>query len=266
MTALVGYQGQDGIAILTLNRAQQRNAVNAALAADLRDAIARFEADDALRIAVLTGSGDTFCAGMDLKALMAGEGDQILFGQGLFAGFVDAERRKPIIAAVNGAALAGGLEIALACDLIVADEDAVFGLPEVGVGLFAVAGGPFRLARRIPPARALELALTAGRLSAAEGYRLGLVNRLAAPGGAQAEAVALVREIDRNAPLGIAATLRLHRAATAERDQHLFALSQELWREVIASEDAAEGPRAFAEKRPPRWTGRPSPAQRNPDR
>lgn len=255
MSALITYEISDGVAVLTLNRPEQRNSVNAALAADLRDAVARFEDDPAARVGILTGAGKVFCAGMDLKAFLGDEREAILFGENRFAGFVDAPRSKPMIAAVNGAALAGGLEIALACDLIVADDTAVFGLPEVGVGIFAVAGGPFRLARRIPPARALELALTGGRLGAEEARALGLVNRLAKTGDAVSVAQQLAREILCNAPLGVAATLHLSRAATQERDAELFALSETLWPDVAASDDAREGPRAFAEKRPPIWTG-----------
>ncbi|MCU9848240.1 enoyl-CoA hydratase-related protein [Defluviimonas sp. WL0024] len=255
MSGLVQYEARDGVAVLTLDRPEQRNAVNAALAADLRDAVARFEADDAARVGVLAGAGRVFCAGMDLKAFLGGERDAILFAENRFAGFVDAKRTKPMIAAVNGAALAGGLEIALACDLIVAEEGAVFGLPEAGIGIFAVAGGPFRLARRIPPGRALELALTGASLGAEEAKALGLVNRLAPKGEAVAVARALAQEIGRNAPLGVSATLRLTHAALLERDAELFALSEELWPAVAASRDAEEGPRAFAEKRTPKWAG-----------
>lgn len=255
MNGLVRYEVADGIALLTLDRPEQRNAVNAALAADLRAVLAQFEADDTARVGILTGAGRVFSAGMDLKAFLGGEGEAILFGEGRFAGFVDASRTKPMIAAVNGAALAGGLEIALGCDLIVAEEGAMFGLPEVGVGIFAVAGGPFRLARRIPPARAIELALTGRRIGVDEAHALGLINRIAPVGEVVKAAMDLAHEVARNAPLGVAATLRICRAALQERDAELFALSDRLWNTVEASADAAEGPRAFAEKRAPRWTG-----------
>lgn len=255
MTALVTYEVEGGIAVLTLNRPDQRNSINAALADALRDAVNRFEADDEARVGILAGTGRVFCAGMDLKAFLDGEADGILFGENRFAGFVDAARRKPLIACVQGAALAGGLEIALACDMIVAEEGAVFGLPEVNVGIFAVAGGPFRLARRIPPARALELALTGDRIDASEALALGLVNRVAAAGEGLASARQLAQRIAGNAPLGVAASLELVRAAMRDRHEELFRLSEELWPPVAASDDAREGPSAFAEKRAPNWSG-----------
>lgn len=256
MTELVTYETCGATAILTLNRPEQRNSVNAALADALRTAITRFEADPAIRVGLLTGAGPVFCAGMDLKAFLDGEGDAILFGKNRFAGFVLARRTKPMIAAVNGPALAGGFEIALACDMIVAAETAVFGLPEVGVGIFACAGGPFRLARKVPPAKALELSLTGGRITASEGLALGVVNRVVPPDEVLQAALDLADRIGRNAPLGVAATLKLVRAASAADEQELWALSDALWTDIKTSPDAAEGPRAFAEKRPPVWTGK----------
>lgn len=256
MRSHVRYETEGSVAVLTIDRPEQRNAINAAVAEDLRAAVTRFEADTGARVGILAGAGGVFCAGMDLKAFLGGEAEAILFGKNRFAGFVVAQRTKPIIAAVQGAALAGGFEIALACDLIVAEEGAVFGLPEVGVGIFAVAGGPFRLARRIPPAKALELALTAGRMDAAEAHALGLVNRIADKGGVLDAARALAAEIARNAPLGVTATLRLCRAAERQRESELFDYSEELWQAVAASHDAHEGPQAFIEKRTPEWAGK----------
>ncbi len=256
MSELVLYENRDQAAILTLNRPKQRNAINAAMADALRDALNRFEADETARVGILAGAGDVFCAGMDLKAFIDGEGDAVLFGENRFAGFVDATRTKPMIAAVEGPALAGGFELALACDLMVASENALFGLPEVGVGIFACAGGPFRLARRIPPAKAMELALTGHRLSGEDARDIGLVNRLTPPGGALDAAIDVARDIARNAPLGIAATLALIRAALVREEPDLWELSDRLWQDVAASEDATEGPRAFAEKRRPNWQGR----------
>jgi enoyl-CoA hydratase len=249
------YEPRGETAILTLNRPAQRNAVNRELADALRAALARFEADDSARVGILTGAGEVFSAGMDLRAFLDGDGDAILFGEGRFAGFVDAPRSKPIIAAVNGPALAGGCELALACDLIVASDTAFFALPEPAVGIFACAGGPFRLARRIPAARACELALTANRLPAAEAHALGLVNRLAPPGQVLDAALELAARILRNAPRAVAATLALQRAAGAAAERDLWRLSDRLWTEIAATEDAREGPLAFTEKRPPRWTG-----------
>lgn len=255
MTAPVLYEARGPVAILTLNRPVQRNSINPELADALREAVQRFETDPDIRVAILTGAGDAFCAGMDLKAFLQGEGDKILFGPNRFAGFVDAERTKPVIAAVNGPALAGGFEIALACDLIVASDTAFFGLPEVGVGIFAVAGGPFRLARKIPPARALELALTTDRLSASDAHAFGLVNRLVPREQVLEAALDLAARIARNAPLGVAATLAVCRAAAAQGERDLWKLSEQLWPQVAASSDAIEGPRAFTEKQKPVWSG-----------
>lgn len=256
MSDTVLYETRGAVAILTLNRPDQRNSVNLELAEALRAALSRLEADPEIRVAILTGAGAVFSAGMDLKAFLDGDGDAIIFGEGRFAGLIDAPRTKPIIAAVNGPALAGGCELVLACDLVVASETAFFGLPEPGVGIFACAGGPFRLARRIPPGKALELALTADRLSATDAHAFGLVNRLAPPGQLIDTALELANRILRNAPRAVAATLALVRAAGAQAERELWPLNDRLWAEVAASDDATEGPRAFTEKRRPQWTGR----------
>ena len=250
------FETDGALAVITLNRPAQRNCVDAGMADGLRAALERFEADPRLRVAILTGAGKVFCAGMDLAAFLDGQGDAILFGDHRFAGFVDAPRTKPVIAAVEGAALAGGLEIALACDMIVASEGAVFGLPEVGVGLFPVAGGAFRLARKIPAAKALELCLTADRLEARAAHDLGLVNHLAAPGAALAEARKLAARILRNAPLAVSAAYRIGRAAMLVGEAEFWAQSDALWPAVAGSADAREGPSAFKEKRRPVWSGR----------
>lgn len=255
MPDLVGYELCGPVAVLTLNRPDARNAINADMAAALRTAVHRFESDDAARVGILASSGKTFCAGMDLKAFLGGEAEDILEGEGRFAGFVDAERSKPIIAAVEGPALAGGFELALACDFIVASETASFGLPEVGVGIFACAGGTFRLARRIPPAKALELCLTAARISAGEALDLGLLNRLTPPGQAIQAAEDLAQAIAANAPLAVAASLRIGRQAQNMSEQELWGLTDHLWQEVIQTQDAVEGPLSFAEKRKPVWQG-----------
>lgn len=248
---------RDGpVAALTLNRPAQRNCVDARVAAALRDALARIEADPAIRVAVLSGAGKVFCAGMDLKAFAAGEVEDVLFGEGRFAGLVGAERTKPLIAAVHGAALAGGFEIALACDVIVAERDAVFGLPEPGLGLVAGGGGAFRLGVRLPPAKAREILLTGRRIPAPEAEALGLVSALTEPGTAMAAAMDLARRIAANAPLAVAGTLRLARAAEREAEAALWPLNDMVLREMLESEDAAEGARAFAEKRQPAWSGR----------
>ncbi|WP_294607275.1 crotonase/enoyl-CoA hydratase family protein [uncultured Roseovarius sp.] len=255
MTDPVIYERRAAIAIMTLNRPEAHNSIDSRMAEALRDALKRFEADDTVRVGILAATGRSFCAGMDLKAFLAGEGENILNGEGRFAGFVDAKRTKPLIAVIEGPALAGGFELALACDFIIASETASFGLPEVGVGIFACAGGTFRLARRIPPAKALELCLTAARISASDADGLGLLNRLTAPGEALVAAEKLAGQISANAPLAVAASLEIGRTAQAVADIELWALTDRLWRDVAASQDAAEGPRAFAEKRKPIWQG-----------
>jgi enoyl-CoA hydratase len=255
MTQSVLYETRGAVAIMTLNRPKQRNSVNIEVTESLRAALARAEADPDVRVVILTGNGDVFCAGMDLAAFVEGDGDAILSGEGRFAGFVDAPRSKPLIAAVNGPALAGGFELALACDLIVASETAFFSLPEPKVGIFACAGGPFRLARKIPPAKALELALTAERLSAQDACSVGLANAVCKSERVLDTALELAERILENAPLGISATLALSRALAAQAEQELWALNERLLRDVAASNDAIEGPKAFLQKRRPKWTG-----------
>ncbi|MEP3330063.1 crotonase/enoyl-CoA hydratase family protein [Sedimentitalea sp.] len=250
------YETRGAVAILTLNRPEQRNSVNIDLTHALRAALARSEADETVRVAILTGAGNVFCAGMDLKAFLDGDGETILAGEGRFAGFVQAKRTKPTIAAVNGPALAGGCELALACDLIVASETAFFGLPEPGVGIFAGAGGPFRLARKIPLGKAMQLVLTGDRLSAQDAHAYGMVNDLSAPDKVLDAAVSLAERIIRNAPLSVSASLELMRAASQEAEQDLWAMNDRLWDDVVASDDAREGPSAFIEKRAPQWNGR----------
>jgi enoyl-CoA hydratase len=253
----VHYECAAAIATITLERPAQRNAIDAAMTAALRAAIARFEADETARVAILTGSGDrAFCAGMDLKAFAAGEGPAILEGPGGFAGFTHAQRTKPVIAAVNGAALAGGCELVLSCDLVVAAEHAVFGLPEVKRGLFATSGGALRLPRLIPRARALELLLTGDVVDARTAHELGLINAVVPHARLAQAARELALRICVNAPLAIRETLALARAAFALPEQQLRAANEAAWARVVASEDAREGPRAFAEKRPPSWKGR----------
>lgn len=255
MTESILYETRGAVAIVTLNRPKQRNAVNIDMTEGLRAALARLEADPDIRVGILTGTGDIFCAGMDLAAFVGGDGEAILWGEGRFAGFVDAPRSKPMIAAVNGPALAGGFELVLACDLVVAGETAFFGLPEPSVGIYACAGGPFRLAHKIPPAKALELALTAGRLSAQDARDFGLVNKLVEPDAVLRSALDMAELILKNAPGGITATLALIRAAAARTEQELWDLNDRLWRDVGTSKDAVEGPKAFLEKRRPQWSG-----------
>jgi len=257
MSQTVRYEAIDRIATITLDRPAQRNAIDAATTAALRSALDRFERDPEALVAILTGSGDqAFCAGMDLRAFAAGEGPAILEGPGGFAGFTHYPRTKPCIAAVNGAALGGGCEIVLSCDLVVAADHARFGLPEVTRGLFAAAGGVLRLPRLIPRARALELLLTGSVIDAGTAFELGLINKVVPPGQLPEAARELALRICANAPLAVRETLALARAMFALPEEQLQAANDAAWARIAASEDAGEGPRAFAEKRPAVWKGR----------
>ncbi len=240
--------------LIALNRPAQRNAVNAAVAQAVAAAFDRLDADPALRVGILTGRGSSFCAGMDLKAFVDGERPEI-DGRG-FGGLTEAPPQKPLIAAVEGYALAGGCEMALACDLIVAANDAWFGLPEVTRGLVAGSGGLVRLPRRIPAAIALEYALTGARMSAEIAHRWGLVNRLATSGGALDAALALAAEITANAPLSTLMTKRIVYESAGWAPDETWDRLRPMTEAVLASEDAREGAVAFTEKRAPVWTGR----------
>lgn len=246
------------VARVTLNRPPARNAVNAALAQALQAIVDELEADAQVRAVVLTGAdaGGVFCAGADLKEVAAGGADALFTERGGFAGFVDAPRSKPWIAAVNGKALAGGCEIVLACDLVVASDDAAFGLPEVTRGLIAAAGGLYRLPRVLPRSVALELILTADTLSAADALRLGWLNRVVPAARVMDEALALARRITRNAPVAVRESMQIARQAADLDEAQLRTLSLQARKRVQATDDYREGPRAFIEKRPPRWSGR----------
>jgi enoyl-CoA hydratase/carnithine racemase len=247
----------DHIAVITLNRPEVRNAVNPELAAAIEWLVKRVEADDAIRVAILTSSNDrVFCAGADLAAISSGRGAGIATKDGGFAGFVDAKRDKPWIAAVKGYALAGGGELCLACDMIVASDDAKFGLPEVKRGLFAGAGGVHRLPRALPRNIALELIATGESLDAQRAYELGLVNRLAPTDGVLAAALELARAIAVNAPVSVRESLKVARLSGEATDAELRKLSGEATMRVMTTADAREGPRAFLEKRAPQWTSR----------
>lgn len=257
--AVVTLQHCDGhVALVRLCRPEARNAVNGAVAAALEAIVDATEADPEVWVVVLTGAaeGRVFCAGADLKEVSAGRGDTLFTARGGFAGFVDAPRSKPWIAAVNGKALAGGCEIVLACDLVVAAEEAAFGLPEVTRGLIAAAGGLYRLPRALPRQLALELILTADTLPAAEAHRHGWVNRVVPADQVVAEALALAGRITRNAPVAVRESLRIARQAVDLGEAALRALSLQARGRVQATEDYREGPRAFIEKRAPRWSGR----------
>jgi enoyl-CoA hydratase len=243
-----------GVLVITINRPEAKNALNKGVADGVAAAVDELDQDDDLRVGVLTGAGGTFSSGMDLKAFLTGEMPTVE-GRGL-CGITEAPPRKPLIAAVEGWALAGGFEVALACDLVVAAETARFGVPEVKRSLVAAGGGAFLLARRIPQAIALELLLTGDPMTAARAAEVGLVNRLAPEGGALAAAVELADSIAGNGPLAVAASKRIARSTFDWTLEEGWRRQSEIGLPVFASEDATEGATAFAEKRPPVWKGR----------
>ncbi len=243
----------DGIGIITINRPEARNAVNEAVARGVAAAIDEFDSRRDITSLILTGAGGTFCAGMDLKGFLAGE-NSLAGGRG-FGGITHRPPAKPVIAAVEGYALAGGFEIVLSCDLVVASEEAMFGLPEVSRGLVAGAGGLFRLPRRIPYHLAMEIALTGARVPARRLEAAGLINRLVPAGEALAQARTLAAEIGRNAPLSLAATKRIMADSADWPMAEAFDRQDDIVRPVFTSADAMEGAAAFAEKRPPVWRG-----------
>jgi enoyl-CoA hydratase len=245
---------RDGAAIITINRPEARNAVNRAVTDAAAAAIDELEARPDLAVGIITGTGGFFSAGMDLKAFLAGE-IVAMEDRGML-GFTKRPPKKPLIAAVEGPALAGGCEIALACDLIVAAEDAKFGLPEVKRGLVAAGGGLLRLPRRVPPAIAMELVLTGDPISAPDALRYGLINAVTPKGGALDAALALAARITPNGPRAVAATREIVLKATDWTLEDGWREQEKIYGPVFASEDAREGARAFAEKRPPVWTGR----------
>ncbi|MEA2157633.1 MAG: enoyl-CoA hydratase [Solirubrobacteraceae bacterium] len=245
---------RERILVIRLNRPEQRNAVNAAVAAGIAAALDLLDGDEALSLGVLTGEGKGFCAGMDLKAFVAGESPHV--GDRGFAGITRRASMKPLIAAIEGFAVAGGLEVALACDLIVAARGAKLGIPEVKRSLVAAGGALLRLPRAIPRGIAMELALTGDPISAERAHELGLVNRLAEPGHALETALELANAIAVNGPLALAATKRIMAESIDWPEHEFFERQAEIAGPVMSSEDAREGARAFAEKRPPHWRGR----------
>jgi enoyl-CoA hydratase/carnithine racemase len=251
--AVVRCEVDGQVAVVTINRPKARNAVNQAVATGMAACFDELDERKDVQAIVLTGAGGTFCAGMDLKGFLAGE-DPTSGGRG-FAGIVERPPAKPIIAAVEGYALAGGFEVALSCDLIVASEDASFGLPEVTRGLVAAAGGLLRLPRRIPYHLAMEIALTGQRVPADQLYRAGLINRLASAGQALAAARELAIQISQNAPLALAATKRVIAESVDWPAADAFARQGLIAGPVFGSADAMEGALAFSEKRPPVWRG-----------
>ena len=252
----VEYRTEGRVAIITLNRPEARNAVNAAVATGIENAIDAYEADPDLWAAIITANGKAFCAGADLKEIAAGKGASLRTERGGFAGIVARERTKPLIAAVAASALAGGTEIALACDIIIAADDTSFGLPEVKRSLVAAAGGLFRLPRAIGMAPALECILTGDPLPSRRAYELGMVNKICPADAVMDEAMKMADRICANAPLAVQASRTVAVRAFMDDDASLFKLGRDVFGKVAASEDFKEGPRAFIEKRAPNWTGK----------
>ncbi len=245
------------IEILTINRPEARNAINGAVSRAFTAAFDQLEEDPDCWVVIVTGSGDkAFSAGMDLKAFTAGEAGEIMGTKGGFGGIAQRDFPKPLIAAVNGSALAGGCEIMLSCDLVVAVEEAVFGIPEVKRGLIAGAGGLFRLPKRIPQAVAMELALTGDPIDARRALEIGLINRVVPRARLMEEALTLAGTIAENAPLAVRASKRVMKQAGEVPDAEGWAINNAVVPEVFGSADAREGPIAFAEKRKPNWTGK----------
>lgn len=254
--AIIEYETDGHVAVITINRPDARNAVNGDVANGIEEAIDRLEADESLWLGILTGVPPVFCAGADLKEISAGNAGALQTKRGGFGGITTRERSKPIIAAVDGPALAGGTEICLACDLIVASTTARFGIPEVKRCLVAAGGGLFRLPRKIPFNVAMELALTGDPIDAERAHHFGLVNYLSEPGQALARARELAKQIEANAPVAVRASRRVVVAAAEADEATGWRLSAEAFAEAMSSEDNREGLMAFIEKRPPNWAGR----------
>jgi enoyl-CoA hydratase len=245
---------EDGVMLITLNRPKAKNSVNLAVAKGVAAAMDELDSNDSIRCAIITGADNTFCAGMDLKAFVTGE-MPVIPGRG-FAGLVEAPPKKPLIAAVEGYALAGGFEIAITCDLVVAANNAKFGIPEVKRGLVAAAGGLMRLPRQIPSRIAKEMALTGEFIDAARGYELGLINKVVEPGCALDGAKAMAKLIAANGPLAVIKSKQVIDESQDWTNENMYTKQTEVATVVFTSHDAIEGATAFAEKRAPNWQGK----------
>lgn len=254
--AIIEYTTEGHVAIITINRPEARNAVNAEVARGIEDAIDRLEGDDTLWLGILTGVPPVFSAGADLKEINAGRAGELQTPRGGFAGITRRERSKPIIAAVDGPALAGGTEITLACDLIVASKTARFGIPEVKRSLVAAGGGLFRLPRKLPFNVAMELTLTGDPIDAERAHQFGLVNVLCEPGQALDKAKELAGRIEANAPVAVRESRKVVYSAMTEDEKTGWSLSAKAMAIAMGSEDMKEGLTAFIEKRPPNWSGK----------
>ena len=252
----VEFEQRGPFAVVRINRPEARNAVNGAVAQGIEEAIDKIEADDSIWVGIITGEPPVFCAGADLKEINSGNAAALATARGGFGGIVQRERTKPIIAAVDGPALAGGTEIVLSCDLVVASSTATFGIPEVKRSLVAAAGGLFRLGRKIPLNIAMELALTGDPISAEVAHQHGLVNRLCEPGQALEVATALAEQICANAPVAVRESRKVVIEATNAPDELGWKMSAEGMAKAMSSADFGEGLTAFIEKRPPQWKGR----------
>mgnify|MGYP006072133977 CR=1 FL=1 len=244
----------DGIMTVTLNRPKAKNAANRAVAVGVAAAMDELDSNDSIHVAIITGAGGTFCAGMDLKAFVSGEMPMIE-GRG-FAGLTESPPRKPLIGAIEGYALAGGLELAISCDLLVTADDAKFGIPEVKRGLAAAAGGLIKLPRQIPARVAMELAITGEFITAQRAYEIGLVNQVVPSGTALEAAKALAAKIVANGPLAVAISKQVILESADWSDEEMWKKQQDIVMPVFGSEDAMEGSIAFAEKRAPNWKGK----------
>ena len=252
----VEYVKKGNVAVITMNRPEARNAINGEMAATMEAAIDQMENDPEVWVGILTAVGKAFCAGADLKEISAGNGGALSTKKGGFAGIAKRERTKPLIAAITGSALAGGTEIALSCDMIIAADDTNFGLPEVKRSLVAGAGGLFRLPRQIGKAVALEAILTGDPLSSQRAYELGMVNKVVPEAQVMDEAMKLAGRITANAPLAVKASRAVALNATVKTDDELWKDSGVAFASLVNTEDYREGPRAFIEKRAPVWKGK----------